>query len=42
MKFAEIIECVVAIEPPTKRRYEGESGTRRYDWCSAQDITYLK
>lgn len=31
------LECVKAIEPPTKRRFEGDSAVRRCDWCEVKN-----
>ena len=31
-------DCIHSIEPPTRKLMEGESGTRRCDWCEIKNV----
>ena len=31
-------DCIHSIEPPTRKSMEGESGTKRCDWCEVKNV----
>jgi hypothetical protein len=36
--YSLCLDCIHSIEPPTRQLVEGESGTRRCDWCEIKNV----
>ncbi len=36
--YSLCLDCTHSIEPPTRYLTEGESGTRRCDWCEVKNV----